>query len=167
MFKFLGLVVCCLVVPLCGFAYADAGLADTVSVGDSVLEATKQGRDAFAKFRDGNLREAMAGAITLLLFLWRRFASKLLVGRLNAWQTGLASAIIAFLAMLPVGLTDQKFAWGTFVIESLILSAESMFLWQMVGKKVLPAVFGTPHTPGAMPGATPGAAVPPPPSGPV
>lgn len=146
MLKFLLLVLVCLVLPACGTAAADTSTVEALSVGDSVIEATKQGKDVVSAFREGSLREAMAGAITLLLFLWRRFASKLLLGRLNAWQTGLVSAVVAFLAVLPVELSAAQFSWGNFVLQSLILSAESMFLWQMVGKQVLPKVFGTPVT---------------------
>jgi hypothetical protein len=110
--------------------------------GDSVAQAVKQGQSTWTAFRDNHIREGVAALITLLVFLWRRFLGRLLMDKLSPWTTGLVTVILGFLGTLPAALTTPEFVISGFIFQSLLTSAEAMLLWSMVGKKVLPAVFG-------------------------
>ncbi len=54
---------------------------------------------------------------------------------------------LGFLATIPEALAAPEFAVGGFIVSALVTSAEAMLMWQMVGKKVLPKVFGQPNQP--------------------
>ena len=114
------------------------------SAGDAALEAVKQGKTAWTAFKGGNYREGIAIVLTLVVFLWRRFLGRLLMDKLSPWATGFVTVLLAFLATIPEALTADPFVLGEFIMSALITSGEAMLLWQIVGKKVLPKVFGAP-----------------------
>lgn len=118
--------------------------AAEVTIGDSVKDAVGQGKSIKDSFMSGNKREGVAGAILLLIFLWRRFASKLLIGKMSSYQVGLLTAGIAFATNLAAELMAVQFNWYTFVINGAVTAGEAMLFWEIVGQKALPKIFGKP-----------------------
>jgi hypothetical protein len=111
--------------------------------------ATSQGQSTFTAFKGGKYREAIAGLITLLLFVWRRFGSKILIGKMSPWWVAFTAALIGFLGTIPEGLTMVPFSWWTFLWNGFATSAESMAFWTLIGKPILPRILG--QTPPAGP----------------
>ena len=107
-----------------------------------ISEAVAEGKSVVSDFKGGKWREAIAGCITLLIFLWRRFASKLIIGKVSSWWVGLITVLVGYLGSIPQALSSGSFSWSTFIWTGLLTSAEAMLLWQMVGQTVLPKVFG-------------------------
>lgn len=107
-----------------------------------IPSAVKTGKEIFSAFKGGKFREAIAGIIVLLLFLWRRFASKLIVGKLSPWWTGFVTMLLGYLGAIPEALAVEPWKWSTFIFTGLLTSAEAMLVWSMLGKKLLPKVFG-------------------------
>jgi hypothetical protein len=105
-------------------------------------EALGKGKGVFQAFKGGKWREAIAGCLVLLLFLWRRFASKLVVGKLSPWWTGFLTVLLGYLSSIPEALSGGAWSWSTFILSGLLTSAEAMLMWQMIGKRLLPKVFG-------------------------
>jgi hypothetical protein len=104
--------------------------------------AQKSVDSIWSAFRGGRYREAIAGAIVLLMFLWRRFGSKLLVGKLGDWGLTFVTALFGLLGSLPASLTASPFSWQAFVINALLTSGEAILFYQVLGKKLLPKVMG-------------------------
>jgi len=106
-------------------------------------EVVNDAKGIYQMFKDGKFREATAGIITLLLFLWRRFASKFVIGKIkDSWWLTFIAVLIGFLTTIPLALTATGFSWWTFLWEGLAVSAEAIAFWSILGKKVLPKVFG-------------------------
>lgn len=87
-------------------------------------------------------RAIAASVLMLLLFLWRRFGSHLLIGKVPTKWMPLLTAGVAVLAALPSALTSAGFSWGSFLTNGLLLGAEAMALWSVLGKLTLPKLFG-------------------------
>ena len=108
-----------------------------------VPEAIGASKSLWSAFKGGKWREAIAGCLVLLLFLWRRFASKLIIGKLNPWWVGFVTVLMGYLGSIPEALSSGAFAWSTFIWSGLLTSGEAMLLWQMAGKRLLPKIFGS------------------------
>lgn len=109
---------------------------------DQTVAAGKQFYDAI---RGHRWREAAAVGLMMLIFLWRRFAAKLIIGKLSPWAVGFLTVLLGYLATIPQALTAQGFSWPAFIWGGLLTSSEAMLAWQMVGKKLLPKIFGDPQ----------------------
>jgi hypothetical protein len=114
----------------------------TVKEPTNVGEAVDTGKNIYHAFKGGKYREAVAAILMLLLFLWRRFASKFIIGKLSPWWVGFVAVLLGYIGSIPGALMAAKFSWLSFVWNGLLASAEAMLLWQLIGKKVLPKVFG-------------------------
>lgn len=110
----------------------DAGDAPTVSE-VSVVETSKS---IFDGFKNGEYRIAISGIIVMLMFLWRKFLSGLLIGKLSGWWLGFVNALLALIGSVPEALMMEPFKWTTFLWATFITSAQAMFFWQMVLKKI-------------------------------
>jgi hypothetical protein len=117
-----------------GEATEDKGLKD-------VPEAVEEVKSIWADFKGGKYREAMAGVVVVLLFLWRRFASRLIVGKLSKWWLAFVTMLLGYLGTIPEALTMDPFSWGKFVWTGLITGSEAMAIWFLIGKKILPNLF--------------------------
>lgn len=115
----------------------------------NVPEAVATGKSAWSAFKDGKLREGIAGVLVLLIFAWRRFAAKFVIGKLSTYQVGLVTAVVGLVATIPEALAMEPFDWKVFVWSGLLTSAQAMLAWKLVGQKVLPKVFGAPAGPEA------------------
>jgi hypothetical protein len=100
--------------------------------------ATSQGQSTFTAFKGGKYREAIAGLITLLLFVWRRFGSKLLIGKMGGWGVAWTAAAMGLLATIPEALATVPFSWWTFAWNALATSAEAIAFWELAGRAILP-----------------------------
>lgn len=126
-------------------APTDSGVqpaVDLTSPGDSILKAVKQGQETYRLFSGGHWRLALASLITMLIFLWRRFASRLLVGKLGEWGMAFTTALVAFLATIPEALAMEPFTWTAFLMSGIATTGEAMAVWHLAGKKMLPKLFG-------------------------
>lgn len=112
-----------------------------------VPEAVKTGTKTWSAFKGGKYREAIAGCILMLLFLWRRFASKFIIGKLSTWQVGFVAVLLGFLGTIPEALAVEPWNWKTFLYSGLATSGEAMLFWKTLGQKVLPKIFGEPAAP--------------------
>lgn len=93
-----------------------------------------------AAFKTEHVRAGIAGILCLLVWAWRRFASKLLIGKIpNKWLP-LVTALVAFLAAIPTTLAATPWSWSTFLWQGLITGAEAMAFWSVLFKFVLPSV---------------------------
>jgi hypothetical protein len=108
---------------------------------EDVPEAVDDVKNIWADFKGGKYREAIAGIIVVLLFLWRRFAGKFILDKLSTWGVGLVAVILGYVGTIPEALTADPFNWKTFVWSGLLTSAEAMLFWQMLGKKILPKLW--------------------------
>lgn len=126
-----------------GAGAIEAPVADEPAVGESIKDAIDQGGAAKESFMEGRSREGVAGLITLLIFLWRRFAKGFVIGKVSSYTVGWISAVVALLANLAAELTVAQFSWPTFLVNSLVTAGEAMVMWELIGQKVLPKIFGT------------------------
>lgn len=101
-----------------------------------VPEAVVTGKGIFKSFKDGKYREAVAGIILVLMFIWRRFLSSFVIGKLSKWWLGFITVLLSFLGTIPEALAAEPFKWYTFVWSACLMSAEAMFMWQMILKKI-------------------------------
>jgi hypothetical protein len=108
--------------------------------------AVETAKSVFASFKGGKWRGAIAGCIMLLVFLWRRYLGKLIIGKLSSWWVGFVTVLLGYIASIPEALVAEPFGWWTFMWSGLATSAEAMLLWQMMGKRLLPKVFGKPES---------------------
>jgi hypothetical protein len=93
-----------------------------------------------AAFKSEHVRAGIAGILCLLVWVWRRFASKLLIGKIpNKWLP-LVMAGVAFLAAIPTTLAATPWSWSAFLWQGLITGAEAMAFWSVLFKFVLPSV---------------------------
>jgi len=107
-----------------------------------VPEAVATGTSVWTAFKGGKYREAIAGVLVLLLFLWRRFASKVIIGKLSTWQVGFVAVLLGFLGTIPEALATEPWNWKVFLWSGLATSGEAMLFWKTLGQKLLPKVFG-------------------------
>lgn len=107
-----------------------------------VPEAVKTGKSIWTAFKGGKYREAIAGCILMLLFLWRRFASKFIIGKLSTWQVGFVAVLLGFLGTIPEALAMEPWNWKTFLWSGLATSGTAMVFWKTLGQKLLPKIFG-------------------------
>lgn len=110
----------------------------------SVDEAVQSGLGTVSAFKGGKYREAVASLIMLLMFLWRRLGAKFLADKLSGWQMTLVAGILGYVGSIPEALTLEPFSWWTFAWQGLITGSEAVMLWQILGKKLLPKMFGEP-----------------------
>lgn len=103
--------------------------------GAGSVEQVKSFWDAF---KGGKYREGISGVIVLLMFLWREYAGKFIIGKLSTYQVGLVTVIIGFVGTIPEALTMEPFDWKVFVWSGLLTSAQAMLVWKTIGQKVLP-----------------------------
>lgn len=108
----------------------------------TVEGAAKKAKNTWLAFKGGKYREGIAGLIVLLVYFWRRYGSKLVIGRLSPWWVGFVTVLFGYIGTLPEMLAAESFNWVNFIWAGLITSGQAMLFWQTVGKKVLPKVFG-------------------------
>ena len=101
-------------------------------------------KNAWGAFKGGKYREGIAACIMLLLFVWRRFLHKLVIGKLSPWWVGFVTILLGYIGTVPEALAADPFSWKTFIWGGILTSGEAMLMWQTIGKKILPAVFGEP-----------------------
>lgn len=109
-----------------------------------VPEALGLGKQLLNFIKTGEGRSAVAAALMLLLFLWRRFAAGFVMGKFkdDKFALALIVAITGYLASIPMALTADGFSWLSFIWNGLATSGSAMALWLVIGKQVLPKVFG-------------------------
>lgn len=93
-------------------------------------------------FKEHKWRPAIAALLTLIIFFWRRFIGKLLIAKIPAKYMAWVTAGIGLLATLPAHLMVEKFNIWTFLLDGFVTGAEAAILWSLVGKHLLPKVFG-------------------------
>jgi hypothetical protein len=125
----------------------DGGGAGSPATKPGDVDRVSQAKSIWDAFKGGKLREGVAGVLVLLVFFWRRFGAKFLIGKLSTWQVGLVTVIAGLVLTIPEALTMEPFDWKAFVWSGLLTSAEGMLVWKTVGQKVLPKVFGDPVKP--------------------
>ena len=91
---------------------------------------------AWKAFAAKHYREGVAFALLVVMFVWRRFLSRILIGRISTWWAGFFTVLGGFLATLPAALIVAPFSWPDFIMNSLISSGEAMVFWQVVLKKI-------------------------------
>lgn len=139
--KFICLITAALLVFFASILYinnaqaVDSGAASAVTPLVPTV-VTPNVTNVFSDFKNHKWREAIAGAIVLIMFLWRRFGSIVLLDKLSSWWSGFFTVLLSLLGTLPEALAVPTFDWGNFVLNSLITSGEAMLLWQMVIKKI-------------------------------
>lgn len=121
---------------------ASAPTVPTANTPKDVPEAVATGTSVWTAFKGGKYREAIAGVLVLLLFLWRRFASKVIIGKLSTWQVGFVAVLLGFLGTIPEALATEPWNWKVFLWSGLATSGEAMLFWKTLGQKLLPKVFG-------------------------
>jgi len=107
-----------------------------------VPEAVKTAGSIWSAFKGGRFREAIAGVILILLFIWRRFGAKIIIGKLSTWQIGFVAVLLGFLGTIPEALAAEPWSWKTFLWSGLATSGEAMLFWKTLGQKLLPKIFG-------------------------
>ena len=65
-----------------------------------------------------------------------------MIGKLGPWGVACATTLVAYLATIPEALAVSPWSWWTFLWSGLATTGESMVFWALIGKKVLPKVFG-------------------------
>jgi len=83
---------------------------------ENVQEALPIAKGIWEAFKSGKHREGVALVIMLVIFFWRRFASGFVMGKIkDSWGIALVTAIISYLASIPMALTATGFSWKVFV----------------------------------------------------
>lgn len=113
-----------------------------VSVDDVLTQST----GVWSAFKGGKYREGIAGIIMVVVFIWRRFGSKFIIGKLSPWWVGFITVLCGYVGTIPEALSSDVFSWGQFFWAGLLTSGEAMLFWQTLGKKVLPKLFGESKT---------------------
>jgi hypothetical protein len=90
----------------------------------------------FSAFKGHKYREAIAGVITILMFVWRKFGSSFLVGKLSTNWLRVIVVMFGLLGTLPAALAATTFGWQDFIVNSLITSAEAIAFWHVVLEKL-------------------------------
>ena len=103
----------------------------------TIDEAVGTVQQVIASFKSEHVRAGIAGLITLLIFIWRRFLSGFIIGKIPSKYLAFVTAGVAFLAALPVALAASPWSWMTFVWQGLITGAEAMAFWSLFGKHLL------------------------------
>lgn len=108
----------------------------TEVVPESPEQAIDAAKSVFSGFKSGKYREAVAGIILLLVFVWRRFLGAFILNKLSGWWIGFVTVLLGFVGSIPEALMMDPFKWSTFIWSGLITSAEAMLMWQMVFKRL-------------------------------
>lgn len=87
-------------------------------------------------FESHHIRAGIAGIITLLVFVWRRF-DKYVIAKIPSKWLPFIVAGVAFAAAIPQALVAEHWNWKTFVWQGLITGAEAMAFWSLLAKHVL------------------------------
>lgn len=103
----------------------------------SIDEAVDAAQSVFADFKQEKWRAGIAGCITLLVFLWRRFASGFLLDKLPPKALPFVTAGVAFLAAIPVTLAADPWSWKDFIWQGLITGGQAMAFWSLLFKFVV------------------------------
>jgi hypothetical protein len=138
------------VLGMSGLAYGavdagkDVASADIpIPSGQDIGQTVDLLKQIVAGFKDGSYREAIAALITLLVFLWRRFFNNFVMAKIqDTFWVAIIAAGLGFLSTLAVQLVVGDFSWAKFLLEGFVTSAEALALWTLVGKKLLPKIFG-------------------------
>lgn len=89
-------------------------------------------------FTSEHVRAGIAGIICILIFIWRRFLSGWLIGKIPSRYLPLLTTGVAFLAALPVAIATDPWSWKTFLWQGLITGAEAMAFWSVIVKFIFP-----------------------------
>lgn len=116
----------------------DAALATSQTIPVTVDEAVGTFQGIVKNFTSEHVRAGIAGIICLIVFLWRRFLSGLLIGKIPSKYLPLLTTGVAFLAALPIAIATDPWSWKTFLWQGLITGAESMALWSVIFKFIFP-----------------------------
>lgn len=98
-------------------------------------------KTAYESFKGHKYREGAATVILLLVFFLRRFSTWFQAKVPSKWLP-LFVAGLAFVGSVPIALASEGFSWASFVWNGLICSAEATFFYSLLGKFILPKVFG-------------------------
>jgi hypothetical protein len=104
----------------------------------TVDEAVSTFQGIVRSFSSEHVRAGIAGCICLLVFLWRRFGEKFLIGKIPSRFLPLLTAGVAFLAALPIAIMVTPWCWKAFVWQGLVTSAEAAFFWGLILKFIFP-----------------------------
>lgn len=105
----------------------------------NVVEGTK---GVIALFKAQEWRPAIAALIMLLVFIWRRFLGKLIIKKIPNKHLAWVTAAVGLVSALPVHLAAPDFSVWKFLLDGFITGAQAAILWSMLGKHLLPKVFG-------------------------
>lgn len=83
-------------------------------------------------FKEHKWRPAIALLITIIVFVVRKFLSKIPSNALPWVAAGLG-----ILSALPAHLAQDPFVWWKFLLDGFIVGSEAIALWSLVAKKVL------------------------------
>lgn len=92
----------------------------------------------FGAFKAGEPRLGVSALLMLFIYLWRRFGSRFLIGKLPSKYLPLLTLGVGYLASVPIELMKPDFSWSSFVLNGLLLSAPAMALWSTIFKFWLP-----------------------------
>jgi len=92
-------------------------------------------------FKTHNWRLAGAACLTFIVFIWRRY-DKWVIAKVPSWVLPWIAAGLGLLATLPAHLSKTPFVWWQFLIDGFVTSAEAAMFWSLLGKNVLPKIFG-------------------------
>ena len=95
-----------------------------------------------ALFKAQEWRPAIAALVMLLVFVWRRFLGVLIIKKIPAKHMAWVTALVGLLAALPAHLAAEQFSIWKFLLDGFITGAEAAILWSMLGKHLLPKIFG-------------------------
>ncbi len=109
---------------------------------EDTLDAVGQVGGIIKLFKEKAWRPAIAAVLTLLVFLWRRFLGSFLISKIPAKHLAWVTAVIGLIATLPAHLTTESFNIWTFLLDGFVTGAEAAILWSMLGKHLLPKIFG-------------------------
>jgi len=102
----------------------------------STTEVKSTTKSVFEAFKNGNMRTAVAGMLTLIIWVWRKYFSLFFIDKLTDFGIGILVAFISLLATIPEALAATPFNLGSFLISSFVSSSEAMFFWQVVLKNI-------------------------------
>lgn len=103
-----------------------------------VQEAVGMVKTMVDSFKAGGagIREGIAILISLILFVWRKFGSRFIIGKLSKWWLTFLTLFAGMIGALPVALMAPSFVWWKFIIDGFVMGAEAMAFWALVVKKI-------------------------------
>lgn len=129
--------------PTTGVKMTVAGTVVPASAPVEAKPVVEQVTGVYKLFKNKEWRPAFAALLTLLIFFWRRFDSKL-IGKLPAKHLAWITALVGMLGALVPHLLAPTWSWGDFVLDGLLLGSTAALFWSTLGKLVLPKIFGEP-----------------------